>query len=397
MLSLASLSPAHKRQRLSSPTYEDQLGDLTQEDLAAFDEIEARISQGKASRRRKKAGYEQHASQEPSSQAEPTSSSTPPQPRSVMLPDDSENPFSAGFSSASKISGEPNGIRSNFQAANVDPSPSPEGPPADRSYDDWFKPAPADISAGFGVVSFTTGSSFQGLGNVSFIKPSEASLQRAKARLAAWDVEEATIDSTRDVATSTSKCSSLSGLKNPFHVTVKRPVLATLPNILNTPDTPLAGPSKMKTSFLPPRHSGFKSPLQTIPPSTASNLPGSPLNPIFSISSALGNRHPLSGTPVTAAQLRQNTTDAHNTPSRFSTPVRTNPSSRTRPAKFLTPFKPNMRPGEPGHLTLSHSRNPSASMRQKDAVAVVTPGSIATKKQFFSLGMFLPVTFLLVY
>ncbi len=39
-------SPARKRQRLSSPTYDDQVEDLTQEDLAAFDAIEAQLSQG---------------------------------------------------------------------------------------------------------------------------------------------------------------------------------------------------------------------------------------------------------------------------------------------------------------------------------------------------------------
>lgn len=37
--------PPHKRQRLSSPDYDHQFGDLSQDDLAACSEIEARLSQ----------------------------------------------------------------------------------------------------------------------------------------------------------------------------------------------------------------------------------------------------------------------------------------------------------------------------------------------------------------
>lgn len=313
-----------------------------------------------------------------------------------MLSDESENPFSVAFSSASNLfSKEPNGkpdLAVALPSTNIDPSPSPERPPANRSYDDWFSPAPANMSTDFGVVSFTTASSFQGFGKTSFIKPSEASLQKAKARLAAWDVEESILEGARDVATSPTRA-SLSSFKKASHVRAKRPVLATLPNILNAPDSPtlLAGPSKVKTTSLPPRNSGFKSPLQTASVSTTSHLSGSPLNPNFTTSSTSGSRHPLSGTPITAAQPMQNTTDAHTTPSKFSTPV------RSRPAKFLTPFKPNMRPGEPGHLALSHLRNPSTTMPQKDTGSAVTHNSTAPRKQFFSLGKSLLVTFLFEY
>ena len=42
-------SPVRKRQRLSSPTYDDQLGYPSQEDLAAYDELDYKLSQSSQS------------------------------------------------------------------------------------------------------------------------------------------------------------------------------------------------------------------------------------------------------------------------------------------------------------------------------------------------------------
>lgn len=57
-------SPARKRQRLSSPTYDDQLGDLSQGDLAAFDEIDFQLSQAQpySPKRKRRSTYNAQSS-----------------------------------------------------------------------------------------------------------------------------------------------------------------------------------------------------------------------------------------------------------------------------------------------------------------------------------------------
>lgn len=295
-----------------------------------------------------------------------------------MLTDDSgENPFSAGFSTTSKIKAAEPQISGLKTTATLPSSPSLEVP-ADDKYDDWFKPASADISTDFGMAPFATASSLKGLGKASLIKPSEASLAKAKAQLAAWEMEDSILESKANSKTASS------------HSKENRLVSTTLPiapdTLFSTP-TSAAGPSGMKTaSLFPARLSVFKSPLQTRPSSTVSNVPGSPLNPIFTTSFASGNRHPLSGTPITAAHFTQNT-NVNITPSRFSTPVRSNTASRTRPAKFITPFKPKTRPGE---LALPPSGNSSSFTPQKDICAAAAHHSTAvrarSRKQVFSLS-----------
>lgn len=86
----ASSSPARKRQRLSSSTHHDRVGYLTQEDLDASDEIEARLSQ--------------------------------------------KSRFGAsGFVSATKLP-----IQDDYR------SPSPEETPPEPDVDAWFNPAPLE-------------------------------------------------------------------------------------------------------------------------------------------------------------------------------------------------------------------------------------------------------------
>ena len=275
---------------------------------------------------------------------------------------------------------------------DIDRSPSPEGLPVDHNYDDWFKPVPSDMSTDFGMTSFTTASSITNLGKASLIKPSKVSLEKAKARMAAWEMEDSILEDKAEVPASSSPSKhvqsvGLPSFRRASHPKDKRPPLATLPNVLNapaiSPSTPTAVVSQKTKhpSLFPLRHSAFKSPLQI---STASNIPGSPLNP------SSGNKHTLSGTPVTARVMQNKThSDTDIGPSSFSTPLRSNPSSRTRPAKFLTPFKPNMRPGESGRLSLPQSLYPP-SIPQKEINSTITPNPIVlqptSRKQFFSLS-----------
>ena len=422
---LAQSSP-RKRQRLSSPTYENQLGELTQEDLAAFDAIEARISQATFGNYKRNS-----ASQGPvptkarlswnRSQEEPSSSLAGADASSANLRDDPENPFTSGFRSAAKIAPQPQHmgvamVSTPTLPRNADRSPSPEEPLPERNYDDWFKPIPGNTPVMFGRPAFAKASAMSSFAKASgsaIIMPSEVALANAKAKLSAWDREdtmlggektgsETSASKHQDVSAGSTSASLVREPRSP-----KRPALVSLSSVLNTPGAPSTAsvttttsnglPKTQVASLISQKSTAFKSPLQTrLHTSTHSNLPGSPLNPNRPVTSAgftaaSANPHPLSATPLNAARLMENAVP--NASVGFTTPLRSKPTTsaaRTRPGKFHTPFKPNMRPGEAGRHTLPQSGNPTPIMTKKSTASSVICNSVeamaTSKKKFFSLS-----------
>ncbi|KAJ7103228.1 hypothetical protein B0H15DRAFT_811512 [Mycena belliarum] len=242
-------SPARKRQRLSSPSYDDVLGELrlSQEDLEAFDKIEAEFSQSQAN-----------------SHSHPSSSAARPG-SGAGLPDDPDNPFASasttaaaagpfavqfngfgpasgfragseaeglatGFASAAQYSGfgPASGFRagssaeglaaglasaaqlsgfgpaSGFRAGSETlahhhdyaPSPSPEAPP-EPDYDAWFAPAhvsvsvpPAAFQAAFAPASAVPQGApigFMKASNKGWIAPSKVAFAKAQEKMnAIW-------------------------------------------------------------------------------------------------------------------------------------------------------------------------------------------------------------------
>ena len=446
----ASSSPVRKRQRLSSPTYEEQVEGLTQEDLAAFDEMEALLSQDFQTSREERSDEEvlgaglkeavplNWGNTLPQSQG-PSSSypSFAPANKMSKPTDDPDNPFthgvvkttdeqhlrpSPGFASASRLSLE----------TGHDRSPSPEVP-ADADYASWFDPVPADLPVTFAIPVFTKASAapvfakasamagFSKASSSAVIMPSETALAKAKAKLEAWEKEDPEAAAGDENATDffssgAQRFDGPVGFQRAYaahgeHSPVKRPALGTLPNILNTPNTPTplgfgrptnGVPSKPITSSIAAQRSAaFKSPLaKSLHTHPTANLPGSPLNPNRPTSSlgfttASGNPHPLAGTPFTAPRP---STNVPITSAGFATPLRaTTPAAaiRTRPAKFVTPFKANMKPGEAGRLNLPQS----AAVKTPQKAVIATPPSGPSnwltrerapmsfaKKQFFSLS-----------
>ncbi|KAJ7754932.1 hypothetical protein DFH07DRAFT_885991 [Mycena maculata] len=368
-----SNSPPRKRPRLAlfSPTYDDQLDDLSQEDLAACDEIEAKLSQ----------------SNYPSSSAAPeTRNTTEAGPR-----DDPDNPFSSttndirpaatGFSSAAKFPGF--GSASTFRpssdaiADDYARSPSPEAP-ADPDYDSWFAPAPVIPPVAFQTAKFAAATTlpqdapigFMKASNKGWIEPSSVALAKAKEKMDAIWADETTItrpivtDSQAGPENSFKTASNLPRLASP-----ERPALRPLENSFNSPSTPspaqFSRPSSSSTlpTLASPslgqlkghaKTKAFKSPL--LPQSAAKLFASSPLNPrgrpgLSTIITA-GTQHPLAAPPLVAAAPE---TPLHAGAAAFMTPARPVQSTanfvRSRPA-FVTPFKAGMKPGDPGRSQL---------------------------------------------
>ncbi|KAH9486281.1 Breast cancer type 2 susceptibility protein-like protein [Psilocybe cubensis] len=177
-------SPERKRQRLSSPTYDDQVEGFTQEDLAAFDEIELRLSQPTNSSRPPVAhlNFDEHENFETPSvsrikrnldwhSSQPNESTSFPGFTSANaidsnLRDDPENPFTIGSSKTTKersmsaftppLLGFASASKLLEESRHFERSPSPEEPPPEPNYDGWFKPAPIGAPMGFQTAAFAS-------------------------------------------------------------------------------------------------------------------------------------------------------------------------------------------------------------------------------------------------
>jgi breast cancer 2 susceptibility protein len=422
-------SPARKRQRLSSPTYDDQVGDLTQEDLNAFDEIEARISQ--------KSKFEEKFDWNHSHTLEPSSSNPgltlDNEKNDPDLQDDPDNPFTVGFTSAAAavkvlVPFRPPtiGFASAAKLPTLDDyrSPSPEEPPSEPDVDAWFNPAPLEAlplftSAKSIVVPELVGFTKASMNGV--IKPSSKALAKAKALLEVWeseDVNPSTTTHETNSSDSLAKADPSIFQKPPpeRQISPQRVALRTVENIGNTPGTSpssgfshtlTAGPPRgMSSPSLLHRPMAFRSPLLKNIHTSNGVMSGSPLNPnrpinSLNFSSAASQLpHPLSASVNVSPSPASTPQAGFVKPSSFMTPprpsVRPSGTLRTRPAPFVTPFKPGMRPGDPGRSKLGQSPvvtiSPlalNAAARKEPPQNCLTkdrPACVLQRKEFFSLG-----------
>ncbi|KAF5385395.1 hypothetical protein D9615_001242 [Tricholomella constricta] len=407
-------SPIRKRQRLSSPTYDEQLGDLSQADIDAFDKIEAQLSQSprkgssqvKACRRNL-----QHASSGHSNISE--------QKKALPLADDPDNPFTTGFASAkftnaafSTTSSVPipgflkassmhnDSMMGSFQA--LDRSPSPQ----EEDLDAWFKPTEAIHPVAFQTASVALDSTetpaFFGFAKASshgLIAPSSAAFAKAQAKMEQiWREVDQSPEKSLGSSSSTPAAADAETVFRPASTpslqhSPRRPALQSVGNSINTfgfnsPGTPTplghnrgtgiphkAAVTLTPTELLISKNSKpFKSPLLAKKPiTTNADFSGSPLKPSsrFSGFSTARSQHPLASAPITA-----NSTSI-STPSLplMATPARHPRVSaagstvrRHSPAPFVTPFKPGMKPGQPGRLKLLEEAFKASQLQQ-----LVTP------------------------
>ncbi|TFY81492.1 hypothetical protein EWM64_g2524 [Hericium alpestre] len=283
-------------------------------------------------------------------------------------------------------------VSTTDEADTHDRSQSPEEPP-EKDYSSWFTStaAPAPATIGFAAAS-TVALPDVPIAAIGFVTankskvfaPSETAWQQAQARMKLWETED-TLALT-PLSPPDSPKPSVSR-QMPIPTSPSRPVLSPVENAL--PQLPLAeAPTPARVGFSSAGVGGgraafqtpsvtdikgkgkaavpFKSPLVRAPAVTPFKPPSyvnSPLNLTrpqmaaapSAFTPARSVRPPVPSTPGPAhAQLT-----AVETPIRqaaFSTPPRpvgmTPARARAGPKKFVTPFKPGMRPGETGRAQL---------------------------------------------
>ena len=363
-------SPSRKRQRLSSPDYDDQLN-LSQHDLDEIKRIEARLSHPQI-----------HAGSGVNSQQDESNDTSDdpfgPETRTVSR---SATISSFGFASALALGMSQS---DDWNDERFSPEPSEE-----KDYTSWFdSAAPADASVGFQKVStsftsasslsmksaFTPATGFQTANKRGIIAPSATALAKAQEKMKEiWGEEPPDTSGENAFRSAAVHSTPVEG--------DQRPPLRPLGNSFSTPMTPCppaivrGSASAANSSPLPPPIPTTKSPSTPFKtpfiskatenhrprpfrsPFAAPQQPATPMNkniipPSPSPASFVSARyqHPLSTVSNAPFQTPMKTRPVESTsPIKQNTPA---PSGRSTPARFVTPFKPGMKPGEPGRQTL---------------------------------------------
>ncbi|KAF5368607.1 hypothetical protein D9758_002203 [Tetrapyrgos nigripes] len=344
-------SPSRKRQRVecSSPLVPDP--ELTEAELGALDEIEFKLSQTMSQQNSSRQSSSQMDNADPDNPFADAGPSNPP----------ASKPAFTGFMTAAAVSSSQQGISQNWDRSSPDPH-------EEKDNSTWFEPASTSGLAGFQAASFTSASSlaskndsfpsvgFKTGGGKGILAPSAAALAKAKEKMKEW--EEDSIEGEED--TSAIPAATFQTASSMSFQAAQRPPFRSVEN--SVPDTPcppeVARPSRSATpAFTSPlinsanrnRPKPFKTPFLTTPnPKASSPTPFKlPLQTPSSFVSAR-SQHPLSAAQVSTS---------------FQTPVRPNPvassfsstgtpARKSTPAKFVTPFKPGMKPGQPGRKAL---------------------------------------------
>lgn len=399
--------PARKRQRLStgsSPLYEGDVLNLSQEDLRAMDELEAKLSQPSSPSHRKSMSGWLHRERSP--WREPDSGGSV------------ETGEMGGPQSEVGKLGEPSSVRSLFQNAStvqLEPDDASEGPPVDR-YTDWFEPRSPSTDTD---VSFKTAKSaviesegtegglfvgFQRASDKGIVMPSAAALAAARDKMGEiWqdDYDENTSPADAFIPQVTQPPLLSSPAFSP-----ERPALRARQNQY-FPGTPspsgFASAGSLDPSVGKGKAKAFQPPLLKPPPrqsQTPVNHANSPLNPN-------AKRSGFQSAALTSSQFSQpqfqqlSQTPASlpfevPTSTMFTTPVRPGagtPVRRHTPAPFRTPFKAGVRP-TPSQMTPKATPKPLARIKAvagPSSPAVSMPEKVPqtpVKSSFFNLSKF---------
>ncbi|KAF8625213.1 hypothetical protein AX15_005515 [Amanita polypyramis BW_CC] len=226
------MSPARKRQRLSSPLSDGPICKLTQEETPVFDALESKLIHAPSSR---PLNYRFNGRM---SLGEPTTGSE--------LLDDDENPFTAactlpGFASASSLRGQ--SFRDDLQCSD-DAQPEP-------GCEVGFKPASDAPFVGFQVASAvgpppglssttlglaSAGLGFSAAGKKHVYAPSKVALAAAQAKMRMWNENE---DKQGSPTRSPNPTPADTHIQPESASSYRRPALTTLENAFNSPRTPL--------------------------------------------------------------------------------------------------------------------------------------------------------------
>ena len=384
-LVLIGSSPLRKKRRMSSPTYPEFIENLSPEDLQNLSEIDAAVSQSNypVTPIRPHQSAKTHAQGSQTSQpardkrwsseldseiasdpvtTQATSTSVQLTSNVGMQPGPSI-PVVVGFTSVRAMAG--NMTNDDYR------SPSPEEPPPERDYDAWFGTPSADIPAFVGFQSASTPNNtgfvgFTSAGKGTTFEPSEDALENARKRLRGWDADfEEEVSYMRPSASQT----EVTLLRRP--VTPQRPSV----DLNKNPASPTPASSRQ----ISPQHTNFtrsakqkpfKPPLLSNKTSLVNSTSASPSSAIQSKGSVPHFKPPLLSSTSTSTLPKPLTPSKATSDSAFRTPVRLGGVNRPASAKkFTTPFKPGMRPGEPGRAKFQEDQEKKQLQeRQKDQV-----------------------------
>jgi breast cancer 2 susceptibility protein len=376
-------SPLRKKRRMSSPFYPGFIEDLSPEDLQNLSEIDAAVSQSNYA----VTPIRPHQPAKIHAEGSQTSQSTKDKRLSPELGSEATNhpvttqavftsiqltsnggmqpgpsvPAAVGFTSASAVAGDM--TKGDYR------SPSPEEPPPEQDYDAWFNTPSTDVPTfiGFQSASTTNNTGFVGftsVGKGTSLKPSEDALENVKKRLRDWNTD---FEEEFPCARPPTPQTGAAPLRRP--VTPPRPSLDLDKNLASPTPTFSRQISPQHTTFtLSAKRKQFKPPLLSNKTSLVNSVSASPSNAVQSKGSVPRFKPPLLSS--TSTLPKPSTPSRATSDSAFRTPVRLDEVNRPSPTKkFTTPFKPGMRPGEPGRAKLQDDQEKKPLQgRQKDQV-----------------------------
>jgi breast cancer 2 susceptibility protein len=413
---ISDSSPARKRMRMSSPTYDEQVGDMSQEYMSAFDAIEARLSQqaphkpipnshrrinsieGKAGDCSTSLDQELLSSQDFAAQGDDNPFALANDPSAHA--DTSKASMCASFIKASAVI-PPLGFKSasSLSIENVDGacrSPSPEVPP-EVDYSSWFASAPSASLVGFQPATsrlakenifdastvHTQSIGFTSVGKGKLIVPSSAALRKAEEKIKVWQ------DEVKDTSSSqhSGGFAPASFVQPPS--SPRRTVLGAVQNSFTpqVPDTPTPAmatrkPFEAGSTFCTPtfglgnikgKQKAFKSPLisSILPRQPFAGAGGaaylnSPLNPHHQGFASASSHIPSCSPAMPATPVRPSPSASVNAGSGFR-PLGLTPRNLhggVVKANFVTPFKPGVKPPELSASTTRQLAAPSSSLQR---------------------------------
>ncbi|KIJ66231.1 hypothetical protein HYDPIDRAFT_109225 [Hydnomerulius pinastri MD-312] len=407
-----SPSPPRKRMRLSSPTFDDQIGDLNEEDINAFDLLNAQLSQAApASSLVRQISVAGPSKERHSPKTSPSSGSTLAQEPAM---DEGENPFCstprgatsidalprerihASFMSAAAINGK---ARASFPINDTteDESDLLEEAPPEFDYTAWFNSESTNTFASFKTAATALPDcdalpvfqrpSLDVSKPKGFILPSATALRKAEEKMKMWQEDErhSSPQPTPKEPTS-SLTTQLSSPPRHAFTTAKKS--SSPPRV---PETPTPAPHFKSANAEPPPSS--------IRPSFQSLGGKRPLKPFKSPLIAAAQAHPTLRTTTAnvSSPLRVHQSFA---PASSQVPSTPGPVSPLRPSsaanqamsqkplgftprysgaamrpKFVTPFKGGIKPSDPGPSTLGFTKPTPTPLRQGVVANRVYPQS----------------------
>ncbi|KIK90938.1 hypothetical protein PAXRUDRAFT_831248 [Paxillus rubicundulus Ve08.2h10] len=369
---------SRKRMRLSSPTFDEQVGDLSQEDINAFDFLDAKLSRV-PDYARQLSGLGPSKSPRVLAQSQSVDDEENPfyETRGVQIahtPDASgSGPIYASFMRASAVNETED---ASLASGALDDSNLPDGTPPEVDYTAWFNSGSANTLVGFQTATTAKQDALLGFQRPSisgakpkaFLIPSAAALREAEEKMKMWQGDEhpSILQPTPKEPASSLGTQPLLSLRPAFSTATK------VFSPIQVPETPTPAPNVRSANVEPPPTSirssfqslGGKMQLKPFKPPLIAAAPlrpvatrnfNSPL-PVHQSFTSASSQVPSIPSPV--APLRTSSV-ANQVMSQKPLGFTPRHGSTTRP-KFVTPFKAGLK----GPSTLGITKTTPNPFRQ---------------------------------